>query len=266
VYAAVIWSQVGLAQPQWRFHVAFEDGTGARDTIWMVFDETATVGSNFNPLVDAALGEGQVEMDLSQFNVWTPNWSNDSTKTVAWPYSEFPFHQAVIEGFNFLLPMTIKWDMSLGALSFLPPGGPINGGSIYNTYFYYFNNCGGPPCGSFDIGLVDSVVVEDTGPAELFGLSFTVGREETLTVGNPTAGSEILHVWPNPVIDYLNFRTGIAVSSVEVFDGLGISHLLADTPTHGNQVNVRELKPGVYELRITTTARSYYHAKFIKAN
>ena len=35
-----------IAQPTWRFHLAFEDGTGARDTIWMVYDTTATLGSN----------------------------------------------------------------------------------------------------------------------------------------------------------------------------------------------------------------------------
>jgi hypothetical protein len=31
------------AQQPWRFHIAFEDGTGARDTLWMIFDNTATV-------------------------------------------------------------------------------------------------------------------------------------------------------------------------------------------------------------------------------
>ncbi|MEI2419331.1 hypothetical protein V6O07_03590, partial [Arthrospira platensis SPKY2] len=31
------------AQPQWRFHLAFEDAIGAKDTIWFVYDTTASI-------------------------------------------------------------------------------------------------------------------------------------------------------------------------------------------------------------------------------
>jgi hypothetical protein len=30
------------AQPQWKFHIAYEDATGAKDTIWLIWDTTAT--------------------------------------------------------------------------------------------------------------------------------------------------------------------------------------------------------------------------------
>ena len=52
------------AQPTWRFHLAFEDGTGARDTIWFVFDTTAT---NSAGMVDEHLGEGAEVVGLN----WT---------------------------------------------------------------------------------------------------------------------------------------------------------------------------------------------------
>jgi hypothetical protein len=43
------------AQPQWRFHLAFEDATGAKDTLWFIYDTTATIGW------DSHLGEGPSE-------------------------------------------------------------------------------------------------------------------------------------------------------------------------------------------------------------
>ncbi len=41
------------AQPQWKFHVAYEDATGARDTIFFIWDTSAVVYG-----IDTALGEG----------------------------------------------------------------------------------------------------------------------------------------------------------------------------------------------------------------
>ncbi|MBP8822577.1 MAG: T9SS type A sorting domain-containing protein [Flavobacteriales bacterium] len=186
------------AQPTWRFPICLEDGTGARDTIWLVYDTTATVGNNSFPTVDYALGEGHVEMDHSKFNVWVGNWDNDSTKTVAFPYTEFPYHNATVYAFNYQYPVTIRWDLSLGAEPWLPQGGwPINGGALYNDYFYYFNNCGGPPCGYFDISLADSVIVVDAFPAEVFPVGFTLGHLLDTHVADQGGGETIL-LWPNP--------------------------------------------------------------------
>ncbi|MBS1569770.1 MAG: hypothetical protein JST45_10040 [Bacteroidetes bacterium] len=67
---ALAFAYTATAQPTWRFHLAFEDGTGARDTIWFVFDTTATLGSG---VPDYELGEGAVQMDLDSFNVWILN-------------------------------------------------------------------------------------------------------------------------------------------------------------------------------------------------
>lgn len=33
---------LSFSQPQWKFHVAFEDATNAKDTIWFIWDTTAT--------------------------------------------------------------------------------------------------------------------------------------------------------------------------------------------------------------------------------
>ncbi|MBS1569769.1 MAG: hypothetical protein JST45_10035 [Bacteroidetes bacterium] len=126
------------AQPTWRFHLAFEDGTGARDTIWMVYDTSATTGSDSNPQVDYALGEGAVTIDQSTFNVWTWNWDEDSTDTHAFPYSWYPiFDGTLIDAINWVPPMTIRWDTSLFHAPYLPfTQGDINHAYMDGNYFF----------------------------------------------------------------------------------------------------------------------------------
>ncbi|MDX9751426.1 MAG: hypothetical protein RBT71_10135, partial [Flavobacteriales bacterium] len=108
------------AQPTWRFHLAFEDGSGARDTLWFIYDTTATMTSSGN--VDYELGEGAVPMGDGAFHVFTRNAHWDSTKTVAWPYSWYPEFNTynTIEAINWVPPMTIRWDTSLFHAPYLP--------------------------------------------------------------------------------------------------------------------------------------------------
>ncbi|MBK9513549.1 MAG: T9SS type A sorting domain-containing protein [Flavobacteriales bacterium] len=121
------------AQPQWRFHLAFEDGTGARDTIWFIFDETATLG------LDEALGEGAISMDPTVFNVWVRNADWDSTKTRAWPFSYFPNIEAAVMGSNYEYPVTLSWDTALFQYTAegLPWPGYIPGAQLYCDYIFF---------------------------------------------------------------------------------------------------------------------------------
>lgn len=254
------------AQPTWRFPISFQDGTGTRDTIWMVYDTSATVGTGFTPMVDTALGEGHVDMDLNVFNVWTPNWNDDSTKTEAWPYTQFPFHQVIVEAFNYVLPVTIKWDLSLGAAPFLPPGGPINAGMIYNAYFEYFNNCGGPPyCDVFDISLDDSVVVSNTPyPGMLFPFSFTIGHHSGVGITDLRWDSAPFSVWPDPASSSIQLRSMDQQLTVQIYDPLGRLILGPVNCLASDPLDISSLPNGNYFLRATTPTNHLYHAKFIK--
>jgi hypothetical protein len=144
------------AQPQWRFHLAFEDGTGARDTIWFIWDTTATMG------LDTHLGQGSVQMDMDVFNVWMYNPASDSTKTLAYPYSSFPWHgEQEIHGFNYQYPITIRWDRSLFQAEYLPNPDTINTAVMNGQYFYWYGNMPFP--GVHSLLEEDSVVVLDLG-------------------------------------------------------------------------------------------------------
>ena len=138
VFSFLFCSIKSFAQPQWKFHVAFEDATGARDTIWFIWDTTAAVYG-----IDTTLGEGNPHMDYSKFNVWTLTWgvypNFDTTKVVAYPY-DASFGNT-IEAINFELPITITWDSALLHADWLPPTpvGWVNFARIDNDYFFFYN-------------------------------------------------------------------------------------------------------------------------------
>jgi hypothetical protein len=106
------------AQPQWKFHLAFEDATGARDTIWFIWDTTA----HFILPVDEHLGEGRTEMNLNEFNVFVRNHEGDSTKTFSLPYG-IPDLTNSIYAINYQYPITLRWDSSMFNAPFLPEPG-----------------------------------------------------------------------------------------------------------------------------------------------
>ncbi len=252
------------AQPTWRFPICFEDGTGARDTIWLVYDTTATVGNNSFPTVDYALGEGHVDMDHSKFNVWVGNWDNDSTKTVAFPYTEFPYHNATVYAFNYQYPVTIHWDLSLGAEPWLPQEGwPINGGALYNDYFYYFNNCGGPPCGIFDISLADSVVVVDAFPAEVFPVGFTLGHLLDVHVAEQGGGDPV-QLWPNPATTEVLVRGfGDEECLLRLMDITGRVVIQEVRFTGKTRLPLADVQPGTYVCLITTSKGHLWQGKLV---
>jgi len=138
-----------LAQPQWRFHLAFEDATGARDTIWFV-------------------------LNMNAFNVWVYNWVLDSTKTHALPYIYFPSHGAEIRAFNYVFPVTLRWDTALFWADYLPNPAAINTARMDCAHFFSFNN--DPYLQAYNMLLDDSVAVELMFPNDaLFPLSVQIG-------------------------------------------------------------------------------------------
>jgi hypothetical protein len=62
------------AQPTWRFHLAFEDGTGAKDTIWFVFDTTATI---WLPEPGFSIDAGEMINDYFFFEFNNDPWGHE---------------------------------------------------------------------------------------------------------------------------------------------------------------------------------------------
>jgi hypothetical protein len=78
--AASAQSVVFAKEPQWKFWLAFENADGQKDTVYIVFDSTATEQP------DSLLGEYKITPDTAKFQVFFAGGAgSDSTKVWAWP-------------------------------------------------------------------------------------------------------------------------------------------------------------------------------------
>jgi hypothetical protein len=252
------------AQPQWRFHVALEDATGAKDTIWLIWDTTAHIGQP----VDVTLGEGSLHFDSSVFNVYVFNDDADSTKTVALPYSLFPSISTYIYAFNFQLPITISWDTSLFRAPYLPvgPNNYINEAILSNDYFFFINN--DPLLQAFNM-LIDTMALA---PAfnwfsqSHFPLAF--GTDYVNTGINDSNKEQYNNVFPTVVSDILNIKSSGFIESVQITNVNGIVVYEKKLHQVNNSENLRilltELSYGLYIIKITDKSKKYSYEKFFK--
>lgn len=243
------------AQSQWRFHLAFEDATGARDTIWFIFDENATLG------VDAELGEGRVQMDLDSFNVWVNNWGLDSTKSTAMPYTFYPYMDVEIQAFNFQFPVILRWDPSLFEADYLPS--PMPGAQMQCDHFFSANNTDGLHV--FDMTIDDSVQVEMLFPNDaLFPLLVNIGQDLGVGVGDVDVHQHGMHISPNPVRDRLVIADNQIIQNARILDSSGRVCMTSSQAAMQATLNVVSLAPGIYHVLLQHQDGTVQSKTFIK--
>lgn len=245
------------AQPQWKFHIAYEDATGAKDTIWLIWDTTATFG------IDTLLGEGNPGMDYNEFNVWTLTGLNhDTTKVVAYPY-EYSFAGVFINAMNFELPITITWDSSLFHAPWLPPQpvGWINHARIDNHYFFaYWNNPWVPHY--YDMTIDNKVIAPIPEANPWFWQDWVHFPMQFIIYQDPTLGTPVLNenhgngliVYPNPAgtqlwvsipEDYL-----LANAIIEVLNSEGRKTMSIKPDNHLFMIETSNWPAGLYLLKL----------------
>lgn len=255
-----------FTQPQWKFHVAFEDATGAKDTIWLVWDTTAHITL---PL-DTALGEGSIQMNLSNFNVFVGNANNDSTKTIALPFNVYPIMETAIGGFNFSYPIQISWDTALFHASYLPfQQGTILSACITNDYFYFVNNDPMSECYNMLIDNHAEAPYFNWGPQNHFPMFFHFDGHgvniENISTDN------FYSVFPNPVCNIFSITSQIPIKGFSIFNFFGHE---VYTYKFNNNVNLQEIESidvsilpnGIYFLKIETVKNIKYYEKIVKVN
>ncbi|MGV9013253.1 MAG: T9SS type A sorting domain-containing protein [Flavobacteriales bacterium] len=252
------------AQPTWRFHLAFEDGTGARDTLWLVYDTTATVGSDFSPQVDYALGEGGVNIDTSVFNVWTWNWDGDSTKTHAFPYSWFPILDGTtIDAIDWVPPITIRWDTSMFHAPYLPYDQGVFGEARMDGLYFFFNN-NHPDLQAYDMLWDDSVVIAD--PAYLFPFSVLFEPDDGVGVHEGNRRSSAISIYPNPASHQIRIDLDEQVEMAKIIDMTGRVILSEHASSPTATIDISPLANGMYLLVVHSPQKHTYHATFQKSD
>jgi hypothetical protein len=255
------------AQPTWRFHLAFEDGTGARDTIWMIYDTAATVGSDFQPQVDYALGEGAAPIDHRTFNVFTWNWDGDTTKTHAYPYTEFPILDGtIVDAINWTPPMTITWDTSMFHAPYLPyDQGEFGVATMDGLAFSAYMNNPDFEFGRYDMLLSDSITVDFLWEY-LFSFAVGFGPYDGVGVTPAATADHRSLLYPVPATSHVWIRSKEPMVEVQVYDAMGRMVLQEKNQAPDRPLNVEPLPHGTYYLRMHTPQNQVYHGIFQKVD
>lgn len=257
-------------QPQWKFHVAFEDATGAKDTIWFIWDTTATFYG-----ADTALGEISVNIDHSMFSVWTSNhgltWY-DTIKIVAHPYDRSFGHS--IEAINFELPITISWDSALLQANWLPPHpvGWVNHARIYNDYFFLYPN--EELIHHLDMTLDDHVIAPDPENEDPwawqewvhFPMSVVLRQDPAVLVPEVLIPPNEITLYPNPAKSFLKVKTKSRITGMQIFDLNGTCLIHSEYEQFTPTIDLSGLFPGIYIIELITIQRIYHYKKFVKTN
>jgi hypothetical protein len=256
------------AQPTWRFHLAFEDGTGARDTIWMLYDTTAQLFYNINqPLVDTALREGPIFINDSDFHVFLQNALFDTTQTNALPYTIYPVHEgSIVNAINWTPPMTITWDTSLFHAPYLPYDQGVFGVATMDglAFSAYMNN---PDFefGRYDMLLSDSITVDFLWEY-LFSFAVGFGPYDGVGVTPAAPADHRSLLYPVPATSCLWIRSKEPMVEVKVYDAMGRIVLQEKNQVPDRPLNVALLPHGTYYLLMHTPQNQVNHGIFQKVD
>lgn len=247
-------------QPQWRFPIAFEDATGAKDTIFFVWDSAATLYGQ-----DSIFGEYPMSMPTDTFQVYVSIWNGDSSKTWAISPSD-PFEKDILAK-NYTYPIKISWDTSL----FNSPSlaSPVNCAEMDNEYFFMF----GGICNRFNMLLTDTVTAPwfNWGSQEQFPLFISINTFGYCCVngiGETDNKKNSYYVYPNPTSDNLTVKCDdnkikeITFYSIEGSKrAIFKSGFLKDKEIH---ISLDFLNQGIYIIEITNHKNQRYYEKVIK--
>ncbi len=144
-------------QPSWVFPLWFEDGSGAKDTLFFCFDPNAQTG----PPLDTLYGEKRTAMDTSKFNVYFDCTFTSDFQVLKVSVKDASDLYKPVCVWHAYMPLTIKWDKNLFYSDSIPftdqdPAPRAKGGFYFDAptiSLYPAPNCYGP------ILMTDSVIM-----------------------------------------------------------------------------------------------------------
>lgn len=257
-------ASVAAQQPQWKFPLAFEDATGAKDTLFFVWDSTASL-----TVYDTVFGEIPMSMPTDTFQVYVYiNFTGptDSSKTVAIE-TDFYSMTHLIRASNYILPITMNWDTVVLNNSNLQP--PVICCELDNDYFWgtVQNNRK-----TYNMLQTDTVTLPpfNWGSQNHFPLTIFISREDScspLAVTEIHAASSNFTIYPNPaagqkVTVKSNDRH---INRVVIFsaEGKKITGSSTYAPQKEIKISTGNFAPGFYILEIMCDQNCLHYEKII---
>ncbi|OFY35627.1 MAG: hypothetical protein A2X01_04170 [Bacteroidetes bacterium GWF2_35_48] len=135
----ILYFNIQSIAQQFKFYLAFEDSTTAKDTVWFIWDNTCTYN------VDNTFGESFVSITQDTFQVYFIQPNYDTTKVFSAPSQSTTFSSLLFIQHS-KPPIKIKWDTALlhnHTLPFQISSSFFSNGYIgyyWSTYISFFNN------------------------------------------------------------------------------------------------------------------------------
>ncbi|MEO5673876.1 MAG: T9SS type A sorting domain-containing protein [Chitinophagales bacterium] len=266
-------------QPAWVFPMWFEDGSGAKDTLYFCYDPAANTG----PPLDTLMGEIRQIMDTSKFNVYFDcSFSIDfSVLKIKVDSADLAKDICVWKAY---IPIKIKWDKNLFYSDSLPypdqsPAPRAEGHFFFDLPTISLDpepNCLSPILMTdsiitpFDCYATDSVILGGGFSIMNFTLASWQGKPlNTGTIVSALKERDRFNVYPNLITTVANIdNQDVNSYSFTVINSSGNSVLKEIiAPLSKNSIYVQNWKPGLYSLQAINQANGkHVYFKLIKSN
>lgn len=244
--------------PQFKFHLAFEDATGAKDTLWFIWDSLATESH------DIIFDEKVYTLPTNTFQVFFGPDINYPEKIRAYPLN-YTTNGAQIYAQNYVYPLTMYWDSSLFFNNNLPF--TIGHAWLDNDWFFFNNNY--PVAHMFNMMATNQVDLPKYyyWSEEQFPLNFSFGEGGGgVGINELYLKSSSLKLYPNPCIDRVEvFLKDYILNNtqLQIIDLQGKQQLVMNLLSNKTTVDVKDLPNGIYFIWVYSEKYSY-REKIIK--
>ncbi len=242
--------------PQFKFHLAFEDATGAKDTLWLIWDSLAT--GNY----DTIFGEKPVSLLPNAFQVY---YCFGDTLKVRADNTINGGTDLLILAKNYTYPLTMYWDSSLIYHNNLP----FTIGHAYLDNEWFFFNNDGSLIEEFNMMQTNSVLLPKFyyWSQEQFPLHFSMGYGDLgISIKEEKNKDTWVKIYPNPVFDKLVVELKDKLMINNQFQLIDINgKLLKQRSFSSNKISVdlSNLSKGIYFIEVFNNNFSY-RKKIIK--
>lgn len=254
-------------QPTWIFPIWFEDGNGARDTLYYCVDSMALSG-NCLPPNDVIFGEKLISEPAGKFSAMFEGLSVNCTenyKVSVNPFLEYNGNfigGIIIYLCNAELPLTIRWDNELFYSNKIPlpnlsPAPQAEGLISYDISMNPGDDCFPAPIlmtdtvtNPFSCSYQDSVVFTGIG---ISNLNFRIRPWSGEWVGIESVKTSFsdIQIHPNPVKEILSINYQSIMNSIitiSIYDILGREKYILSKLV-GNEIDLSFLDSGMYYLK-----------------
>ncbi len=158
----------------------------------------------------------------------------------------------------------IQWNNTLTRWEFLADEG---NGTFTSPYLIYYNSTGNnslaiPPGNSIGTWTENTTTTTGQCGGSLTATNSTMtGDVQTITLGTTEVTKKKIQIFPNPVSDFIRISGMDNGRTVQIYN---IDGRLVASEMFDPKLDVSQLIPGTYILRITTKDLQHYEFKFLK--